>query len=313
MHSIRPLAALDGLAALLRPGDWRCAALALVIVLPAHAAAGEAREGTREDKNKLDTEMMFGFVVGTDIGKVGDKEFESETTAGFGKRGGSYGALAQTLALEYVPIENLRIEVGAILASHAISTVPGLDDQHHVELQGVSFEMRYRLIDRERYGFGLALLAEPHWGRFDETDGQPVNQYGAGFRVMLDKELVQDRIVGAFNLIYDPDVKQSRVTGEWSRESNLGLGAALMARVRPDLFLGAEARYLRAYESLGVDNFVGHAFVIGPNLYYHPFEQLRITATWSVQFAGRAVDDDGPLDLTHFTRHQVRLKVGYEW
>ncbi|MBV8839478.1 MAG: hypothetical protein JO000_23340 [Alphaproteobacteria bacterium] len=318
MHSIRPLVALEGpagfaAAGLLRRGGWRCATLALLIALPAHAHAAEPREGMVAENSKLDTEMMFGFLVGTDIGTVGEKEFESETNMGLGKRGGSYGALAQTFALEYIPIENLRIELGAILASHAISSVPGLDDRHHVGFQGLSFEMRYRLIDRERYGFGLALLAEPHWGRFDESDGQPVNQYGAGFRVMLDKELLPDRIVGAFNLIYDPDVKQSRVTGDWSRESNIGLGAGLMARIRPDLFLGGEARYLRAYDSLGLDIFAGHALFVGPNLYYQPFGQLRVSASWSMQVAGRAVDDDGALDLTHFTRHQVRLKIGYEW
>src|SRR5690242_8065127 len=132
MLATRPLMPLPGLAGFLLAGflrgGWRCAAVAVLIALPVHAQAGETRE-----ENKIETEMMFGFLVGTDIGKVGEKEFESETTMGLGKRGGSYGALAQTLALEYIPLENLRVELGAILASHAISTVPGLDDQHHVD------------------------------------------------------------------------------------------------------------------------------------------------------------------------------------
>src|SRR5581483_3490691 len=132
MLATRPFMPLPGLAGLLR-GAWRCAAAALLIALPVRALA----EGAREEKNKIETEMMFGFLVGTDVGKVGEKEFESETTMGLGKRGGSYGALAQTLALEYIPLENLRVELGAILASHAISTVPGLDDQHHVDFQGL--------------------------------------------------------------------------------------------------------------------------------------------------------------------------------
>src|SRR5690242_9918017 len=100
MQSIRPPTPLHGPAGCLRAG-WRGAALALLLALPIQARGEEARERA----GSIDTEMMFGFLVGTDIGNVGDKEFESETTAGFGKRGGSYGALAQSLALEYIPIE----------------------------------------------------------------------------------------------------------------------------------------------------------------------------------------------------------------
>jgi hypothetical protein len=33
-------------------------------------------------------------------------------------------------------------------------------------------DVPYRLIDRGRYGFGLALDLEPHWCRVDETSGK---------------------------------------------------------------------------------------------------------------------------------------------
>src|SRR5262249_50128745 len=56
--------------------------------------------------DEVDTEHMFGFITGTDIGEVGDKELESETTGRLGKRTGSYTALSHMLGLEFTPLEN---------------------------------------------------------------------------------------------------------------------------------------------------------------------------------------------------------------
>ncbi len=264
-------------------------------------------------RNKIDTEHLFGFVTGTDIGEVGDREIEIETSGRLRKRTGSYNALSQAFALEYTPVENFRLELAAAGAYYGISGVTGLDDLRRLGFQGVSLEMRYRLLDRQRSGLGLTLLAAPHWGRIDEISGQKVNQYGAGFAVLIDKELVRDRVVAAFNLLYEPEVTRSRVTGTWSQEATLGLAGALMAQLQSGVFLGGEARYLRAYESLGFDRFAGDALFLGPTTFYRLSERWRMTASWSTQIAGKAVGDPGYLDLANFSRHQFRLRVGYQF
>jgi hypothetical protein len=263
--------------------------------------------------NKIDTEHLFGFVTGTDIGEVGDKEIETETIGRLHKRTGSYSALSQAFAFEYTPVENLRVELAAIGAYYGMSGVTGLDDLRRSGFQGVSLEMRYRLLDRERTGVGLTLLAEPHWGRFDEISGQRADQYGAGLAVLLDRELVRDRIVAAFNLLYEPEVTRSRITGAWSQEATLGVAGAVMARLGTGFFAGIETRYLRAYESFGFDNFAGHALFVGPTIFYQPSERWRITASWNAQVAGKAVSDSGALNLMNFTRHQFRLRIGYHF
>ena len=43
----------------------------------------------------IDTEHLFGFMIGTDVGNVGEREFQSETTGRFGKNGGNYRAVGQ--------------------------------------------------------------------------------------------------------------------------------------------------------------------------------------------------------------------------
>lgn len=282
--------------------------LALVALF---GGAGGARADVAYDK--IDTEYLFGFLTGTDIGEVGERELESTTVGRLGKATGSYKALTQTLALEYTPVENLRLEMGAIAGYHHISGVTGLDDLKRASFQGLSLEMRYRLLAREHSGVGLAILVEPHWARIDETSGQPVTEYGAELAVLIDKELVPNRIVAAFNVVYAPEVTQSRVTGTWSRDATYSVGTGLMAQISPGVFVGGEARYLRTYESLGFDGYAGHAVFLGPNLLFKPAAGWRVTASWAVQVAGKAVDDPGPLDLTNFERHQVRLRVGREF
>jgi hypothetical protein len=275
----------------------------MLILVPAHAG----------DDLAFDTENLFGFVVGTDIGKVGEIELETETAGAFGKRSGSFAALSSRLSVEYNPARNVRIEFGALVDRHDISGVPDLDDVHRASFQGLSLEMRYRLLDRRQSGIGLSLLAEPHWLRVDDTTGQRVAQYGSGFAVLVDKELVADRIVAAFNLLYEPDVVQSRLTGMWSHEAVAGAGSGLMVQLQPGFSVGAEARYLRAYDSLGFHRFAGQALFVGPNVFYRVSESLRVTATWNVQAAGKAVAEPGALDLTNFSRHQIKIRIGYQF
>src|SRR5712671_7996424 len=75
----------------------------------------------------IDTEHLFGFMIGTDVGNVGEREFQSQTTGRFARSGGSYRAIDQELELEFVPARDIRIEVGSAFAAHNINSVPGLD------------------------------------------------------------------------------------------------------------------------------------------------------------------------------------------
>jgi len=78
------------------------AATSLAALLPSCAQA----EG-------IDTEHLFGFMIGADVGNLGEREFQTETTGRFGKNGGRYRALSQEFELEFVPLQNFRVEVGS--------------------------------------------------------------------------------------------------------------------------------------------------------------------------------------------------------
>ena len=275
------------------------AAILCLALLPACARA----EG-------IDTEHMFGFMIGTDVGNVGEREFQSQTTGRFSRNGGSYRAIEQEFELEFVPVKNFRVELGSTFASHDIAGVPGLADRRQLSWQGVSVDLRYRFLDRDAAPFGLTVAVEGHANRVDETTAAVVRSYGTEFALAFDRELIPNVAVAALNLIYQPEWTRVVGTGAAEQESTIGAALGVMVQARPGLFLGGEARYLRRYEGIGLEEFAGQALFIGPTAYFQLSKRSRLTAAWSVQAWGRPAGSHAALDLVNFERHRARLVFG---
>ena len=112
----------------------------------------------------IDTEHLFGFVIGTDVGSAGEREFQSQTSGRFSKSGGTYRAINHELEFELVPTDNFRVEIGGAFASYDINGVAGLEDRRQLAWQGVSADFRYRFLDRDAAPFGLTFALETHAG-----------------------------------------------------------------------------------------------------------------------------------------------------
>src|SRR5882724_4190769 len=113
--------------------------LAAVVSLAALLPASVHGEG-------IDTEHLFGFMIGSDVGNVGEREFQSQTTGRFSRNGGNYRAVGQEFELEFVPARNFRIEIGSTFSAHDINGVAGFDDRRQLAWQGVSVDFRYRFL-----------------------------------------------------------------------------------------------------------------------------------------------------------------------
>jgi hypothetical protein len=155
----------------------------LVTIIPARAA-------------DIDTEHLFGFTTGSDVGSRGELEIESETTGGFGKQAGSYAALSHTFEAKFTPVDNFRVGLTTALAYFDITGVPGLGDRHQGGLEGFSLDLQYRLIEPEHGPFALTIIAEPRWGRFDDISGEPVTTHGGTLTLAMDRELIAGRLFG---------------------------------------------------------------------------------------------------------------------
>jgi hypothetical protein len=281
------------------PATFRTAIVCLSTLFPACVQA----EG-------IDTEHLFGFVIGTDVGGAGEREFQSQTTGRFSRNGGTYRAISQQLELEFVPADNFRIEIGGGFAVHDISGVTGLEDRRQLAWQGVSLDLRYRFLNRDSAPFGLTFAVEGHLNHVDEAAAVAVRNYGTELTLAFDREVIPNVAVAALNLIYQPEWTQFAISGAAEREATVGAALAVMTQMVPGLFVGGEARYLRKYEGIGLEAFTGQALFVGPTAYFQLSERSRLTAAWSVQAWGRPAGSSSALDVVDFERHQARLVFG---
>jgi hypothetical protein len=275
------------------------AAMLCLLVQPACAFA----EG-------IDTEHIYGFMIGSDVGSLGEREFQSEATGRFSKQNGTYQALGQRVELEFVPIRNFRIEVGTTFSAYDIQFVPGFVNRSQADWQGASFDLRYRFFDRDTAPFGLTLALESHGNRFDETTASPARNYGTELTLALERDLIPGLAVATLNLGYQPDWTHFAGTPTAEQEATLSAAFGVMAQLRPGFLLGGEARYFRKYDGIALNGLAGEAFFIGPTAYFQLSERARLTATWSIQAWGRPAGSSATLDLIDFERQQARLVFG---
>jgi hypothetical protein len=258
-----------------------------------------------------DSEHLFGFTEGSDIGPVGEKELEMGLFGRFGTRTGRYSALTQSSELKWGIAPNWRIAPGLHLDWHSLRNVPDIPNTHGLRVEGFSFEVKHRLLDREKSPFGLTLAVVPAFTRIN-GDGQREAGFDTHFAVIADRELVEGKVFGAVNLSYAPGFGHlPRATG-WSPASELGLSGALSVKLSDSLFMGGEVRHVRSYEGAFLNEKLGHAVFTGPNFFLRLADHVWLAGGWNVQVAGNAVGEAGRrLDLTNFQRHEARLRLGF--
>jgi hypothetical protein len=262
---------------------------------------------------EIETKYIFGFTEGASIGLEGEKEFSTESIAGFGKQDGRYAASQTKLEFEHTPNQFIQVEFGALVSTHNIENVTGLSDQNAQNFSGMFGEFRYLLIGRGPSSpIGVTVSVEPLWRRVDETTGERVTNFELETKLHVDTELVQNRVYLGFNAFYEPEKTQSSM-GDWTDESTLGLSTAVAFRLVPEFLLGAEAGYFRHYAGIGMNTFTGDAFYLGPTLYVQLARKIFMTAAWSNQIGGHAVDDPSSLNLVDFPRNRAKLKFAFEF
>ena len=276
-------------------------------------AFGSTVQAWAEDAyREIETKYIFGFTEGSGIGLEGEKEFSPDSVTKLGKRAGSYSATETKLKYEFTPSQYIQFELGPIVSSHRIRSVPDLDDRSTTAFGGGFVEFRYLLFSRPSSPLAVTLAIEPEWHRTDETSGQHVQNYALETRINADLEVIPNRSFLGFNLLYEPETTRD-AAGVWNKEATIGASAAFAWRILPSFVVGAETWYLRHYDGIGLSTYTGDAVYVGPNVYWQITPKTFVTAAWNAQVSGHDVDDPGKLNLTEFSRQRVKLKLAIEF
>jgi len=264
--------------------------------------------------HEIETKYIFGnFTVGSSTGIEGEKAFEPETEADFGKRGGSYGAGQTALELEYTPNQYVQFEFGPTVSYFDIHNVPGLDDRNMGTINGFEGDFRSVLIDRGPSPIAVTASIEPEFHSRDETSGGKVVNYGLENRLEADTELIKNRLFLGFNLLYEPETTRADL-GTWDKESTFGVSSALAFQIIPKVVVGADLWYLRHYDGVTFNAFTGDAVYLGPTFYWQVASKVLMSAAWEYQIAGHEVGVmPATLDLTDFSRERARLLLEFEF
>ncbi len=276
---------------------------------------------------------VFGFTTGSDVNDLGALSGALEYNGNYGTRFGRLVGHLGKAQLSYSPFP--CIEVGPSIQGAMVNaglTTFGLDSRQF----GGSVEMKYKILGRATHGVGLTITSEPgafnrkYQSGFVDAFGNPFNPSGAVYsnlaRILIDFELVKDRLYGAINLehaaVWDDPISPNIGFGNrgFARTSNLNIRAALAAKLADNFYLGVEGSHQRAYSGIFLNQELGNAWFAGPTFFWQATEKLAVTGAYNYQFAGQTKDaintigaSSKGVDLINFNRHLVKLKLGYSF
>lgn len=249
----------------------------------------------------------FGFTTGSDVAEVGSFGPSLTYNGGFGTRAGTSNSHGLTLQGSYGLFP--CFEIGPYVLGNVTNASAGgvsADSRGY----GAGVEMKYRLLGRDMHGLGLTLVIDPSVTRTDPDGASRFTTYNTGIRLFADKTLIPNTLYAAVNLSQD-----LTWTGPspYQRSSTFTIAGSLAWQVQEGLYLSGEVRHLRTHNELGFGKEAGYATYIGPGVFWQATKQLALSAAYNIQVAGKAKGEPGDLDLTHFSQHVVKVKLGYSF
>ena len=272
------------------------------VMLPSLAHAHDSDSNTSES---VDTEHIFGFAEGADIGQKGESEFEI-TADGLAGKTGQYAAVLNETALRYVVTDGFRASIGGLTDYHAISGVPGLADLHSLNVfTGVSSEFRWQFLSRVSSPLDLTLSFEPQWQHIDDISGQNQQSYVLPVRILADMALIPEKTFVAFNLSYLPTF--AHIGGTWQQQNPLEIALDAATAIPGNGFLGVEIRQSTLNQH---GFFSGRALFVGPSLFVRLSKAIIVKVAWEAQIPAETGGRD---DLVNYERNEVRAQFAWDF
>ena len=284
-----------------------------VCISSAYAADLRARPGApapAAEIMEVPGEDIFGFTSATDVGKPGDKGVALESDGAVGTRDGRYRGLAQKLEFSRTFADNWSYAASLFGAGSSLRGNGDFADRSGYNFDGMSIEVRHRLIERSLANpFALTLAVEPRWSRMDGFSGRVAPAYGAEFKAQIDAPIA-DRWFWGMNATFGVSRGRDPLDRSWSTASESSLSTAVAyAFVEDKFWIGAEARWEQSWSEAFFGRLEGQALFFGPTIAFKPAANVTLNLVALPQIAGKARGVSNALDLDNFERAKFRVKL----
>jgi hypothetical protein len=261
-------------------------------------------------------EPPFGYLYTTASTPKGEWEYEQWNTVRTGKASGSYTALDLLNEFEHGFTDNFS---GAFyLHSSYLHTrnVPdpdnpatNLDNQTAFDLNGVSVELKDRLLNPQQHPIGLTLYMEPELGVRDPLTGADTIERAVEFKLIVDKHFWGDRLILASNVVFEPEWERQNDVRSKELKNEYSFGAAYQWAAA--WYGGLEFLNRRKFDDQDFAKQGASAFFLGPTLHYTEKEWWA-TLTVLPQIAGNPASD-GSRTLGEYEKMEIRLRLGTDF
>ena len=304
-------------AARARTSSWRrVVALASLALAPAAAFAGEGAFGflytlDLQPKGKWEFEQRIDQTHRQAVGQYDLGVYRTELEYGISndfQLGGYLNVLSINASRNYLNPEMCENQVPCTAGFGVPSTAHDSNSYHRTRIDGGSVEAIWRLTNPVTSPVGVGLYLEPTWGTLEDS---------VEFRVLLQSNFLDDRLILAANLLFEPEREKYDPAGGTIRNSMGDILYGASYRFASRWSGGFEGRFHTDHDGYWFDRRTQIANFIGPTLHFAA-EKFWVTAAWRHQIGGRCFAD-GTADCTdgynkvwdNHGRDQVVLKVGY--
>jgi len=262
-------------------------------------------------------ETPFAYTYTTESLPKGHWEYEQWNTIRAGKASGGYTSFDLDQEIEHGFTDNFQASFylhSSFLHTHNTpdpdDTSTTLENQNAFDINGVSVELKYRLLSAEKDPIGLSLYVEPELGVRDPLTDENDIERSIETKLLVDKHFLDDRLILAANVVFEPEWE--REDDERSKELKNEYLLAASYRVAPRWGAGLEFINRRKFDDQNFGQQTESAFFLGPALHY---ADKRWWASFTVlpQIAGNPNPVDSHLALGEYEKLDIRLKVGVEF
>lgn len=266
-------------------------------------------------------ESPFGYSYTADTEESGETELSLWATDRQGKAQGHYEARGYRLEVEHGFTDHFQIAAYLDGASHHVRGVgTEIADVHRAfAVSGASVEFKYRLLDQDRNGIGLAVYAEPGWSRIHDVEGAKGAEYELELKAIVSRSFGGDRLLWAANLTAEPEWERETelftpeaVQHHWEKELKVEATSGVAYRLARNWSAGLEVRYASVYPNwTGGSHRNSSAVFAGPTIAFSS-DEWSASLTILPQLFGRGTPGSSR-SLDEFEKREVRLRVSHEF